>query len=248
MTFDRNRLVAVAALISVLGSLGLSAYAHADPIPVPPNCNNQFLFETTGLDLTQDDETDVFPAVAQNGKTFTGAVYYLAGADRRKTTGKVSGGQMEEDKISFTANWDTGGWNRYTGTINPDTSMTGATTSNTGVSEHWTSGPGSLLKCQPGAVPGGAVVATPAPGITPAPFWNTATVTDDAEVFDVMDVPEGTGHVLGVARRGTLVVLIGACPPQDWCQISNAEIHRPDGSMQKNVQGLVGGDALSPNQ
>jgi hypothetical protein len=248
MALDRNRLAAAVASISVLGSLGLSAPAHADPIPVPPNCNGEFLFETPGLDLTQDDGTDVFPAVAQSGKTFTGGVYYLAGAARKKTTGKVSGGQMEGDQISFTANWDTGGWNKYTGTINPDTSMSGVTTSNAGVSENWRSGAGSL-KCQPGAMPGGgAIIVTPAPGVTPAPFWNTANVKDDAYVFDVKDVPQGTGHVLGTVRRGTQVVLIGDCPPTDWCQISNAEIHLSDGSTKKNVQGWVGGIALTPNQ
>jgi hypothetical protein len=133
------------------GVLSLPAPAHAGPpIPVPPNCNDQFLFTTTDIDVTQDDGTDVFPATAPDGTTISGPVYYMAGPARKKTTGTVVGG-INGNTINFSANWDTGGWNKYTGTINAETSMAGVTLSNTGDSEHWSAGKGSLYCAPPGS-------------------------------------------------------------------------------------------------
>jgi hypothetical protein len=240
--FARNGVLGAATATAMLGLLGQLTPVHADPIPLPPNCNNQFRFESTGLDLLQDDGTDVFPQVAQSGTTFTGGVYYLAGAARKKTTGNVTGGTLNGNTISFTANWDSGGWNKYTGTINPDTSMTGATLSNTGGYEHWTAGPGSL-KCNPPPAPpqpvggGGTPPVAGGGGGTPPPVGHT--ITGDVKLYDKAG---GHGKVIGQLNQGDAVTENGQCPivsagdTNGWCLVTDTT---------QGVSGAVWGDYVS---
>lgn len=239
MTIERNMVFAAAAAIGLLGVLNPLAPAHADPIPVPPNCNGQFIFSTVDLDLTQDDGTDVFPPTAQHGTTISGQSYYLAGPARKKTTGNFVGG-MNGNTISFTANWDTGGWNKYTGTINADSSMSGVTLSNTGASEHWSSGKGSVACARPAVVnPVNPVnPVDPVNPVNPVPPAGH-TITGPVDLYDV---PGGNGRVIGQLQTGDAVTENGPCPIQSadatngWCVVTDTT---------QGVSGAVWGDFVS---
>lgn len=66
----------------------------------------------------------------------------------------------------------------------------------------------------PPPAPAQAPAHAPAPAQAPAPK-PLATVTADNDVYDVPNVPEGTGTKIGTLTAGRQVELIGACSPND---------------------------------
>jgi hypothetical protein len=226
-TIERNMVLVAATAISAVGLLNLSAPAYADPIPVPPNCNNHFLFSTVDVDITQDNGIDVFPATDQGGTNIAGPAYYLAGPARAKTTGSVVGG-MNENFIDFTANWDNGGSNHYTGQINPDGSMSGTTLNNKNVKNNWNSGRGSL-KCAPVAPVAAAAPVNPVnpPPVVPPPTA-TATVNKSDDIYNLPDgngTPylDANGHNIFKSPGQVQLVSPDLCR-QDWCHVVAPEV------------------------
>ncbi len=67
-------------------------------------------------------------------------------------------------------------------------------------------------------------------------------MANDVDLYNVQNVPDGAGHVLGFLPAGSTVTLVGNCNKEDWCQVSGATLDQRNGTTQNNAQGWVWGN------
>jgi hypothetical protein len=133
--------------------------------------------------------------------------------------GTVSGG-INGRAVDFTINWDNGLKGRYVGQVIDEPGK--AATGTTGDSGWSLLGPLQCLTPNNPLPP--APAQQPAPAQNPPPVTGTAgpspyplaTVLADNDVYNVINVPDGTGQKIGTLQAGRQVQVQGSCSANDW--------------------------------
>lgn len=222
-TRTKPLLVAAAGAVTTAGFLIASAPAPAHAtFPLAPAACTQWQWGT-GVVLIH--ATGNRTQINANGSELSrnGAAFYPRDAAPQfgSPTGSIRG-----NEFNITVRWFEGpgaGYRtEYRGNIDAEGFATG-TTSNTMNNDR-----GSVRSAQPLVCAVRAEAApTPTPHtltLRPLPERPTATAVGDVDVYDRPNSPAGAGNRLGILRKDTKVQLIGACQPEDWCQVRGPDV------------------------
>jgi hypothetical protein len=197
---------AAATAIGAVGFFTVPAPAQAAPLaplPLAPACTSYGFNGATAL--SQDNGWAV--QFNSTGPSATGPA--TASSDTgTQMHGTLSGG-INGRAVDLTINWDNGQKGRYVGQVNEDAGFAAAT-GTTGDAGWRLLGP---LQC---LTP--AAASPPADNRPSAPIGKAlvrATVGADNDVYDVKNVPDGTGHIIGQLHAGDPVQVQGHCTPGD---------------------------------
>jgi hypothetical protein len=219
---------AAATAIGAVGFFTVPAPAQAAPLaplPLAPACDSYGFNPGGNYGIRQDNGWGV--DISGNGPTAAGDAN--AHGDSGATMhGSVSGG-VNGRSVDVTINWDSGPRGHFTGVVDEDGFATGTSTDLTsGNSTGWHAI--GRLVCltapPPEQVPlprQGVPITLPPPQQAPPPVTGTAgpspyplaTVLADNNVYDKINVPEGTGHIIGMLQAGRQVQVQGTCTPGD---------------------------------
>lgn len=230
-TFSKKILPGLAA-VAAIGAMGF--LSHAPAVHAAPKACAQYGFdgEFPVRGLGQAGATGWTVTFNSSGSAASGSALVVFD-DGGTVYGTVSGG-IEGRNVNLSITWNNKPNNVWTltGTVDDDGLV------HNGGPSSWTSS--RALKCmdldiettpRPGPID---TAPEPAPQPPPAPPAGPKTATVVGESVDVYSARahEG-GKVIGVLPVGTQVQLVGACQPQDWCQVS--------GNAVPNGQGWVWG-------
>lgn len=226
MTTTRAVPLAASALLAV-GALGLLIN------PAPSNAGPCDKWTSIGstFNFNQDNGYIVNVEVAGDN-SITEATYSGSG----RTVNGSAYGSIKGVSIDFTANWDSGPSGNYHGTIQPDGTASGYTTSSSNDKTNWHT-PGPEFRCVPIATPVNAPPVNVPPVNVPPPPGHTVTSS-----VDLYAKPGGKGKPIGSLQAGDAVTLNGPCPIQSndatngWCLVTDTT---------QNKSGAVWGDYIS---
>jgi hypothetical protein len=169
-------------------------------------------------------------SVAANGSNLKGDAFSVF-VNGTGSAGGDASGSFAGNTVDFIVTWKPpfgGGTTHFRGTVGADGFAHGTAT---GADAHDKANNTVFMAADwastdPVTCPAGpAVPAGPAAPAGPAvPAAATATVTDDVDVYNVKNEPDGAGHVVGILRSTSQVQLVGSCQPQSWCQVSGAAV------------------------
>jgi hypothetical protein len=207
---------AAATAIGAVGFFTVPAPAQAAPLaplPLAPACNSYGFNGATAL--SQDNGWAV--QFNSTGPSATGPA--TASSDTgTQMHGTVSGG-INGRAVDLTINWDNGQKGRYVGQVIDEPGK--AATGTTGDAGWSLLGPLQCLTPNNPLPPPPAQQSSPAqnpPPVTgtagPSPY-PLATVLANNDVYDKINVPEGTGHIIGMLQAGRQVQVQGTCTPGD---------------------------------
>ncbi|WP_345036332.1 hypothetical protein [Streptomyces sannanensis] len=181
--------------------------------------------------LTQDNGITVQVPVSGSPRQSVGpgkAMYAIVGKTAG-TFGTTYGG-MNGRNINFTARWEQGPGagltNTYTGQVGDDGFASGTTRNNLNNTNSWRSN--EKMSC----------VYKPPPQQNPPPQQGKrmARVTEDVDVYNVKNEPDGAGHVIGILRLDQQVELVGSCAPESWCQVAGDNVPGGNGWVWGHLQ------------
>jgi hypothetical protein len=208
-----SRLFAAATAISAVGFLTVPAPARADAA-----CG-QYQF-TGDFGLTQSNGWYV--GFGARGTNVNGSARASHPGKPLGDAGFVSGG-IQGRHVDFTIAWtlaeNNGAKGHYWGDVDDNGLAHGQNVdeANPGHGASWDST--TPLGCVASSAAPPPPAAPPERPIAPIGKTHGATVTNDVDLYDVKNVPDGAGKVIGMLPAGAVVTLLGSCNPQDWCNV-----------------------------
>jgi hypothetical protein len=213
LTTTQKLLGAATTVIGVAAFLAMPA-AHADTSCTVPGAY---------LDLFQPDGQHKVSVQANGSNLGPGAVVSTFGVN--PVYGKASG-SIAGRTVDFIITWDDNkGTAVYRGTVGDDGVAHGTATGSVIPINLWN--PGNWDSTGP------LTCASTAPGPGTA---KTATVTNDVDLYNKKNEPDGAGQVVGMLTAGTTVQLVGPCSPSSWCQVGGPNVPGGNGWVWGNLQ------------
>jgi hypothetical protein len=226
-SLSRSQSFAAATAIAAVAFLAVPVPARADPtIPLPPVSCDQFGFGGAAV-ISQSNGYHV-SLTGVNGTSASGGQAIQTSDDgRSKTFGSISGGGIDGRNVNLTIVWNESSKGIYNGTVGDDGQVRGGTTYDAmhpEVKANWDSVTAFDCLTAPAAVPAQQAPPPPPPSWSHRPLPPAAppaqtalsTVTQDNDVYDVINVPDGKGQKIGTLQAGRKVQVIGTCSPTDW--------------------------------
>ena len=215
---NKSQLFAAAAAIGAGGFLATPA-AHAD---TSCTVNGEYL----RLQQHEGNYTTT-TSVNANGSALGPGVVTVPPSGTNGTYGTASG-SINGRAINVHITWsDNKGTADFTGTVGNDGIAHGTSTGTPIPINLWNPGPwdtaAGALNCPAGESP-------------QTQGAKTATVTNDVDLYNKKNEPDGAGQVVGMLNSGTQVQLVGSCEPSSWCQVGGPNVPGGNGWVWGNLQ------------
>jgi hypothetical protein len=222
----KSVLFAAATAMTAAGFLTVPSSAHADPA-----CSQYQIVGDFALKQSNGYRVE-FSATGQGFGGDATATPLSGGAAMKGTvSGSISGRHLD-----FTIRWNSGPRGHYIGDVGDDDFAHGLTfdEANAGSQANWDST--VPLQCATAAAPAPQAPAQPAPPQQAPAGQKVATVTNDVDVYNLKNEPDGTGTVIGMLRSGRQVQYLGSCAQSDWCNVIVPELPGGRGWIWGNLQ------------